>query len=95
MLARERGATSAGQQAESIIEPRGDLLNGKHSQARCGQFQGEGNAIQTVDDFRNGSSILFRESKIRIDSVPAIEEDLYCFGGPYRLCSWILNLGRE
>ena len=54
LLATQRGAAAAGQQPESIVKTRADLLHGKHLHARCRQFDGEGNAIQPPADFRYG-----------------------------------------
>ena len=45
------------EQAEAVIEPRGDLLEAHHAQPGSGKFQCQWNAIQSTAELNNHGSV--------------------------------------
>jgi hypothetical protein len=48
LLARQGHATAARQEADTLVEPRRDLLHREALDPSCRELQGEGNAVQTL-----------------------------------------------
>src|SRR5262249_5223539 len=46
LLTRERDAAASGQEVESVVEPRRELLYGESAQSRRRQLQGQRDAVQ-------------------------------------------------
>lgn len=54
LLTGQYGAGSAGEQAEPVVEPVGDLARGEHPQPGGGEFDGERQSVQAAADLRRG-----------------------------------------
>ena len=50
---RQRGAAAAGQQAEPVVEPVGELIKGHGAQPGCGEFDGQRYPVERPADARH------------------------------------------
>ena len=55
LLAGQHGTAAAGQQAEAVVEPVGDLAGGEQSEPGRGQFDGERQAVEAAADLGTAS----------------------------------------
>src|SRR5206468_13071544 len=53
LVAGHRNTTAAGEQAEAVIEPRRDLLDGQGANARGGELEREWDAIEALADLHH------------------------------------------
>ncbi len=81
MLAGQGGAAAPGQEPEAVIQPVCDLLYGHHAQAGRGQFEGEGDSVQTAHNFGKPGGILGGKVKLRVHGPGPGQEELHRFGG--------------
>ena len=80
LLARMRGAAAAGEQAEAIVEPVGDLAHAQRTDAGGGQLDGEGQSVEAATDLGDGWADLGGELKVGRHRRGAVDEKAPGFG---------------
>ena len=53
LVAGQGRPAAAGEEAEAVVQARGDLLHAEHAHPRGGELEGEGDAVQTAADLRD------------------------------------------
>src|SRR5581483_1465596 len=61
LMTRQRGAPTAGEKIEAVIQTRRNLFYTQHPDPHRGEFNGEWDSIQAFAYLRNGRRILFGE----------------------------------
>ena len=56
-LARQRGPGPAGEHPEALVELDGETLDGQGAHPRCGQLEGQGDAIEALTDLGHRRSV--------------------------------------
>ncbi len=79
MLAGQGGAVAAGEQPEAIRQTLGDLFQRHRTDARCGQFQGERDAIQTIADIGQGGGVGVGDLEGRLHGQGTIDKEAHRF----------------
>jgi hypothetical protein len=87
LLAEQRRATTAGQQAEALVEPSRELIDTQRGHPRRRQFQRQGNSIQPCTDLHNGGRVAFTEHEVRLNSQRPLGEQPDC-GVALELGDW-------
>src|SRR5689334_3392166 len=82
-LTWEGGATAGGEQAETVVEAAGDLVDRHGAEFGGGQFQRQRDAVQAAADFGDGAEGAVVEGEVRTDGGGAVEEETH---GRSRLC---------
>ena len=71
---------AAGEQTESVLQPRLDLLRRQDDDAGGRQLDGERNPIETPADPGDGVGVVRRRCEGRIDGARALDEELCSLG---------------
>src|SRR5438477_12383294 len=77
LLPRECGPAAPGEEAEPVVQPPGDFLNRKRMQARRGQLDRQGNAVQAVAHLSRASQVYRGPRKIRLSLRSALHEQAH------------------
>src|SRR4051794_35654092 len=62
-LALRAGAPTIGEQAQGVVQAVGQLRDRQDGDAGGGEFEGQGDAIETADDFDDGAGVVGREGE--------------------------------
>lgn len=66
LLAGQSDATAAGEQAEALVEPGSDLIDGQRCDARRRELQGQWDAVQALADLRDCARVALGNSELRL-----------------------------
>jgi hypothetical protein len=76
LLATRRCPTAADQQPECVIQPLQNLVDPERTHPRRGQFDRQGQALESGTDGRQHRCAARRHSKVRLDRLSALDEQL-------------------
>jgi hypothetical protein len=77
LLARQHRPRATGEQAETIVEARGDLFDGQPAHARRRELDRERDSLESVTDLRHSGRVVARDREVRSRPRRAVEEELH------------------
>ncbi len=82
LLSRQRRPVAGGEQAEAVVDARGDLLDRQRAQARCRELERERNAVEAPADLHHGGRVAIVQREGGLSAAGPLDEQAYCLAGP-------------